>query len=80
MSADAPDWRTVTIIKVSSKFRVTIPKKVRDVLGLKPGERRQVLASENSIRFVRPKTIQHLIGIAKGMKWKASYRDRADRF
>ena len=70
----------MTIVKVTSKFQLTIPKKIRDVLGLKPGEEFRVIVSEDSLQFIRPKSSQHLMGIAKGMKWKDSYRDRADRF
>jgi AbrB family looped-hinge helix DNA binding protein len=68
------------LVRVSPKFQVVIPKKVRDVMGLRPGEDLQILILEDSIRLVRPRTVKQLMGIAKGMKWKDSYRDRSDRY
>jgi AbrB family looped-hinge helix DNA binding protein len=68
------------LVKVSPKFQVVIPKKVREVMGLKPGEELQIMILEDSIRLVRPRTIDQLMGIAKGMKWKDSYRDRSYRY
>jgi AbrB family looped-hinge helix DNA binding protein len=67
-------------VKVSPKFQVVIPKKVRELMRLKAGEELRVIFLEDSIRFVRPRTVEQLVGIAKGMKWKDSYRDRADRY
>jgi AbrB family looped-hinge helix DNA binding protein len=66
--------------RVSPKFQVVIPKKIRETWNLKPGEELQILILDDSIRLVRPRTLEHLRGIAKGMKWKDSYRDRDDRF
>jgi AbrB family looped-hinge helix DNA binding protein len=68
------------LVRVSPKFQVVIPKKVREVMGLRPGEDLQILILEDSIRLVRPRTVKQLMGIAKGMKWKDSYRDRSDRY
>ena len=67
-------------IKVSPKFQVVIPRKVRELMRLKAGEELQVIFLEDAIRFVRPRTVAQLVGIAKGMKWKDAYRDRADRY
>jgi AbrB family looped-hinge helix DNA binding protein len=67
-------------VKVSPKFQVVIPKKVRESLGLRPGEDLQIFVLDGSIRLHRPRSIHDLYGAAKGMKWKDVYRDRADRF
>lgn len=68
------------LVRVSPKFQVVIPKRVREILGIKSGEELQILILEDSIRLVRPRTVKQLKGIAKGMKWKDSYRDRSDRY
>jgi AbrB family looped-hinge helix DNA binding protein len=67
-------------VKVSPKFQVVIPKKLREELGLKPGEELQIYLIDRSIRLHRPRSIKELRGLAKGMEWKDDYRDRNDRF
>ncbi len=67
-------------MKVSPKFQVVIPKRVRVELQLKPGQELIVYVLDGSIRFSKPRSIKDLRGIAKGMKWKDDYRDRNDRF
>jgi AbrB family looped-hinge helix DNA binding protein len=67
-------------VKVSPKFQVVIPKKIREQLELKPGEELQIFLVDNSVRIQRPRSIKELRGIAKGMQWKDDYRDRNDRF
>ena len=67
-------------VKVSPKFQVVIPKKVREVLELKPGEELQIYIVDKSIRLHRPRSIKDLRGIAKGMQWKDEDRDHTDRF
>ena len=70
----------MAIVKVSPKFQVVIPKEIREQLALKPGEQLQIYLLDSSIRIQRPRSIRDLRGIAKGMQWKDSYRDRSDRF
>ena len=66
-------------VKVSPKFQVVIPKKIRQQLELKPGEELQIYLLDRSIRIHRPRNIKELRGIAKGLKWD-DYRDRNDRY
>jgi AbrB family looped-hinge helix DNA binding protein len=67
-------------VKVSPKFQVVIPKKLREELELKPGEELQIYLLEKSLRLQRPPRIKDLRGIAKGLQWKDEDRDRSDRF
>lgn len=67
-------------VKVSPKFQVVIPKKVRESLELKPGEELQIFILDGSIRLHRPRALRDLYGAARGMKWKDAYRDRTDRY
>jgi AbrB family looped-hinge helix DNA binding protein len=68
------------VVKVSPKFQVVIPKKVRDELKLEPGQQLQVYVLDGSIRLHRPRSIKDLRGMAKGMKWKDAYRDHSERY
>jgi AbrB family looped-hinge helix DNA binding protein len=67
-------------VKVSPKFQVVIPKDVRELLGLKPGEELQIYVLDRSIRLHRPRSIKEFRGIAKGMQWKDEDRDHTERF
>lgn len=67
-------------VKVSPKFQVVIPKKVREALELKPGEALQIYILDKAIRLHRPRSIKELRGIAKGMQWRDEDRDHTERF
>ena len=67
-------------VKVSPKFQIVIPKRIREALHLLPGQVLQMYAIDNTIRVSRPRSIKELRGMAKGLKWKDDYRDRNDRF
>ncbi len=67
-------------VKVSPKFQIVIPKAVREELRLRPGQELLVYVLDGGIRVESPRSIKELRGMAKGMKWKDDYRDRADRF
>jgi AbrB family looped-hinge helix DNA binding protein len=67
-------------VKVSPKFQVVIPKRVREELQLKPGQELQVYVLDGTIRLNRPGSIKSLRGIAKGMEWKDEDRDHTERF
>ena len=68
------------IVKVSPKFQIVIPKKVREGLHLTPGQELQLYVLDGTIRIHPPRNMRDLAGIAKGIAWKESYRDREDRF
>lgn len=67
-------------VKVSPKFQVVIPKRVREELQLKPGEELRLWVLDETIRLHRPRSIKELRGIAKGMKWGEEDRDHSERF
>jgi AbrB family looped-hinge helix DNA binding protein len=67
-------------VKVSPKFQVVIPKKLREELHLRPGQELQIYILDGDIRLRAPRPIEELRGIAKGMSWKDDYRDRTERF
>lgn len=63
-------------VTVSPKFQVVIPKIVREQLGLKPGQRMQIIAFDGRIEIlpmVEPKSLR---GMCPGIPTDV---DRADR-
>ena len=66
--------------RVSAKFQVVIPKKIREEMKIKPGEQLHVYFLDGSIRLHRPRPIQDLRGSAKGLKWQKDLRDHSERF
>jgi AbrB family looped-hinge helix DNA binding protein len=68
------------VVKVSPKFQVVIPKKIREELRLQPGQELHMYTLEGTIRLGRPRSIKELRGMAKGLKWKDDYRDHSERF
>lgn len=55
------------IVTVSLKYHVVIPRKVREQIGLRPGQVVQVFAYENRIELVPVRPIQDLRGFLQGI-------------
>lgn len=66
-------------VKVSPKFQVVIPKRVREELKLEPGQELNIYILDGTIRLHPPRSVKELRGVAKGMIWKDSYRDHSER-
>jgi AbrB family looped-hinge helix DNA binding protein len=54
-------------VTVSPKFQVVIPRKVRESLGLRPGQKMQVIEYDGRIEFIPEKDISELRGFLKGI-------------
>jgi len=54
-------------VKISPKFQVVIPKKVRESLKLKPGQRLQVIQFRNRIELIPERKISDMRGFLKGI-------------
>jgi len=54
-------------VTVSPKYQVVIPRRVRESLGIKPGQKMQVVVFENRIELVPIKAISALRGFLKGI-------------
>ena len=56
--------QTVTL---SPKYQVVIPKSVRNVLNLRPGQKMQVIEYNGRIEFILERDIAELRGFLKGI-------------
>lgn len=52
---------------VSSKFQVVIPRRIRESLGIRPGQKLQIIRYGNRIELIPIKPIQETRGFLKGM-------------
>ncbi len=65
-------------VTVSPKYQVVIPESVRNRLGIKPGEKLEVISFDNRIEFVRVPAPGELRGFLKG--FDATFqREKEDR-
>ena len=63
---------------LSSKYQMSIPKGIRDILGLQPGQRFSVIAKGSVIELVPIGSIEGARGRLKGADMNG-YRDRTER-
>jgi len=56
--------QTVTL---SPKYQIVIPKSVRNVLNLRPGQKMQVIEYNGRIEFILERDIAELRGFLKGI-------------
>ena len=54
-------------VTVSPKFQVVIPQRVRESLGLTPGQKIQVIAYNNRIELIPLRSIQEGRGFLRGI-------------
>ncbi|HOE16670.1 MAG TPA: AbrB/MazE/SpoVT family DNA-binding domain-containing protein [Syntrophorhabdaceae bacterium] len=55
-------------VKISPKFQVVIPKKLRDALQLSPGQKIQMVVFGNRIEMIPLRQISEMKGFLKGIK------------
>ena len=67
-------------VRVSPKFQVVIPKELRERLKLRPGQDLVIYEMDGQIRLETARQPKTLRGIARGLRWKESDRDHAERF
>ncbi len=54
-------------VKISPKYQVVIPKKIRDSLNLSPGQKVQMVAFEDRIEMIPVRKISEMKGFLKGI-------------
>lgn len=55
-------------VTVSPKFQVVIPRAIRESLGLKPGQKVQVIQYEGRVELIPHKPISQSRGFLKGIQ------------
>lgn len=65
----------MSIVTISPKFQVVIPQRIRESLGLEPGQKVQALEYEGRIEFIPLKRPRALRGFLRGIDTRVS-RDR----
>ncbi|MBW2178020.1 MAG: AbrB/MazE/SpoVT family DNA-binding domain-containing protein [Deltaproteobacteria bacterium] len=54
-------------VTVSPKYQVVIPKEIRDILQLKPGQKMRVMEFEGRIEMIPDRDITELKGYLRGI-------------
>ena len=54
-------------VTVSPKYQVVIPRAVRDSLGIRPGQKVQVIHYGNRIELIPLRSVQEMRGFLKGI-------------
>jgi AbrB family looped-hinge helix DNA binding protein len=57
----------MSTVKVSPKFQVVIPREVRETLGIRAGQRVQVVAYDDRVEFIPLKPMKQMRGFLKGI-------------
>jgi len=65
-------------VTVSPKYQVVIPRDVRKSLGVRPGQKFEVIQEEDQIVLVPVRDVRELRGFLKGMS-RDIERERDDR-
>lgn len=58
----------MSIVKVSPKYQVVIPQKIREALGIAPGQKVQAIQYGDRIEFIPVKRLRHMRGFLKGLE------------
>ena len=62
---------------LSSKFQISVPKDVRDALGLVPGQKLAFINTGAGMRLIPQPMLSSLVGMARGAN-TSGLRDRVD--
>ncbi|RLG28146.1 AbrB family transcriptional regulator [Methanosarcinales archaeon] len=69
----------MTVVTVSSKFQIAIPRSIREKIGLKPKEKLVMIEKGGIITLIPQLPIKEMKGFAKGVQTR-DIRDESDRF
>ena len=65
----------MTVVTVSPKYQIVIPKEVRESMGIFSGQKIQVLTYQNRIELIPIKPMKMMKGLLKGIDTEVS-RDK----
>ncbi len=61
------DEVAMSVVTVSPKFQVVIPRAIREAMGLEPGQKVQALQYQNRIEFIPVRSMRAMRGFLKGI-------------
>ena len=61
------DGMTTEIVTLSPKFQVVIPQKIREAMGLRPGQKIQAIQYEGRIELIPVPATREMRGFLKGI-------------
>jgi AbrB family looped-hinge helix DNA binding protein len=68
----------MAVVTVSPKYQVVIPQRIREALGLKPGQKVEAVQFLDRIEFIPVRPIKAMRGFLKGIDTRVPReRDRA---
>ena len=68
----------MSVVTVSPKFQVVIPRAIREAMGLEPGQKVQALQYQNRIELIPVRPMRSMRGFLKGIDTRVVRdRDRA---
>ncbi len=62
-------------VKISPKYQVVIPKRIRESLHLRPGQRLQIMEIGNRIELIPERSIEEMEGFLEGIDTKVLRED-----
>jgi len=67
----------MSVVTVSPKYQVVIPREIREALGLEPGQKVQAFQYQNRVELVPVRSVREMRGFLKGIETGvARERDR----
>ena len=57
----------MTVVKVSPKYQVVIPREIREALGIAPGQKVQALQYGDRIEFIPVRRVREMRGFLEGI-------------
>ncbi|HEY5220413.1 MAG TPA: AbrB/MazE/SpoVT family DNA-binding domain-containing protein [Gemmatimonadaceae bacterium] len=57
----------MSIVKVSPKYQVVIPRQIREAMGIEPGQQVQALQYGDRIEFIPVKRVREMRGFLTGI-------------
>jgi AbrB family looped-hinge helix DNA binding protein len=65
----------MSVVTISPKFQVVIPQRIREAMGLAPGQKVQAIQYEDRIEFIPLRSVKSMRGFVRGIDTRVP-RDR----